>query len=98
MADYSPSYTEESHNDANSSRDSTNATAEDSDSVLEHSANDRHSNRGWLRQFIFLFVFVAGHDFIYWTALEIVRSSVPFFFRKQSVVVNHQTNPGLFLD
>jgi len=98
MADYSPSYTEESHNDANSSRDSTNATAEDSDSVLEHSANDRHSNQVGFANSFFLFVFVAGHDFMYWTALEIVRSSVPFFFRKQSVVVNHQTNPGLFLD
>jgi len=44
-----------------------------------------------------LFVFVAGHDFIYWTAPEIVRSSVPFFLRKQSVVMNCQINPGLFL-
>jgi len=66
MADYSPSDTEESDidNDADSSRDSANATAEDSDSVFEHSGNDRHSNRGWLRASS-LFVFATGHDCVY---------------------------------
>ena len=47
---------------------------------------------------VFIYFLVAGHGFIYWTAPEIVRSSVRFFFPKQSVVMNRQINPGLFLD